>query len=133
MTLADFLAASARRRVVYGEWDCCLFVADWIKARTGRDPAAGWRGTYSTEKGAAKLLRRRGGIVRHFALVAAEHGLRPVARAAEGDVGVLSQPAAGGRMELVAGICTGPRWALLLERGIVSGPAAPVASWRVAR
>lgn len=45
-----------------GEWgvsDCLMTAMDAVEAVTGEDPAAKVRGTYSTEQGAAKLLRRR--------------------------------------------------------------------------
>ncbi|MBN9243933.1 MAG: hypothetical protein J0I98_14170 [Mesorhizobium sp.] len=45
-----------------GEWgvsDCLLTAADAFEAVTGIDYAAAIRGKYSTEQGAAKLLRRR--------------------------------------------------------------------------
>lgn len=45
-----------------GEWgvsDCLMTAMDAVEAVTGFDPAARVRGTYSTEQGAAKLLRRR--------------------------------------------------------------------------
>ena len=45
-----------------GEWggsDCLLTAMDAVEAVTGQDPAQKVRGTYSTEQGAAKLLRRR--------------------------------------------------------------------------
>lgn len=44
-----------------GEWgvsDCLLTAADAIEAVTGEDVMARWRGRYSTEKGAARLLRK---------------------------------------------------------------------------
>lgn len=47
---------------VPGEWgvsDCLLTAMDAVEAVTGIDPAAKVRGTYSTEQGAAKGLRRR--------------------------------------------------------------------------
>lgn len=43
----------------WGESDCLLTVADAIEAVTGIDPAAKIRGKYSSEIGAAKLMRRR--------------------------------------------------------------------------
>lgn len=45
-----------------GEWgvsDCLMTAMDAVEAVTGVDPAAKVRGTYATEQGAAKLLRRR--------------------------------------------------------------------------
>ena len=43
----------------WGVCDCILTAADAIEAVTGKDPAKRVRGIYSTEIGAAKLLRRR--------------------------------------------------------------------------
>ena len=43
----------------WGVADCLLTVADAVEAVTGVDLAAKVRGTYSSELGAAKLMRRR--------------------------------------------------------------------------
>lgn len=43
----------------WGQCDCLLAVADVVEAVTGVDPAAKIRGRYTTELGAAKLMRRR--------------------------------------------------------------------------
>lgn len=47
---------------LFGKNDCCLFAADCVLAITGEDPAQGLRGTYSTEKEAALLVRKLGGV-----------------------------------------------------------------------
>lgn len=44
------------RPVVWGESDCCLWVADIAKEMTGIDPAAPWRGEYASEEEAMKLM-----------------------------------------------------------------------------
>lgn len=46
----------------WGEADCCLFVADALAALYGKDYAAPFRGKYTTEKGAYKLLKKYDGI-----------------------------------------------------------------------
>lgn len=51
---------------VWGQNDCCLFVADWIRARTGRDLASDFRGRYCDEAGASAVLSAAGGIERLF-------------------------------------------------------------------
>jgi hypothetical protein len=43
-----------------------MLIADWVKEVTGRDPATGWRETYSSPRGAAKIIQDRGGLVAHF-------------------------------------------------------------------
>lgn len=50
--LDEFLNGNSARAFKYGEWDCCLFVCDAIKAMTGVDPAGAFRGYYTTRKGA---------------------------------------------------------------------------------
>ncbi|QSX32451.1 hypothetical protein JYB87_11805 [Shewanella avicenniae] len=44
----------------WGEFDCCLFAANAVKAMTGEDYAAAFRGKYSTKAGATKALSRYG-------------------------------------------------------------------------
>lgn len=43
----------------WGTHDCALFGADCVNAMCGIDPAAGFRGTYDTARGAAEVLRER--------------------------------------------------------------------------
>lgn len=53
--LARFLGAESRRPFVWGEADCALFVADWVRLCTGSDPAANLRGRYACKRTAAAL------------------------------------------------------------------------------
>lgn len=54
--LDGFLADYDNRAYEPGSFDCALFVSDWILAITGEDPAADYRGCYSTVEGGLKLL-----------------------------------------------------------------------------
>ena len=58
--LAKFLAENQHRPFCWGSWDCCLFAADAVQVQTGIDYAADYRGSYRTELGAARLLKRHG-------------------------------------------------------------------------
>jgi len=42
----------------WGQNDCCLWAADAILAQTGEDPAEKYRGTYSSELGAFRAMKR---------------------------------------------------------------------------
>ncbi|MEJ1353084.1 MAG: hypothetical protein RPU39_00145 [Candidatus Sedimenticola sp. (ex Thyasira tokunagai)] len=44
----------------WGEFDCALFAADCVKAITGADLAADFRGHYTTAKGSLKALKKYG-------------------------------------------------------------------------
>ena len=46
--LDAFLAEHQFDTFQYGRWDCCLFVCDAVLVMTGVDPAAAYRGTYSS-------------------------------------------------------------------------------------
>lgn len=60
--LGIFLAGTAGRPFRYGEWDCLLRLADWGIVLSGRDAGEGWRGRCRSALGAARVLKRNGGI-----------------------------------------------------------------------
>lgn len=108
-----------------------MFVADFLKASTGRDYAARWRGTYSTKLGAMRLLRRYGGMV---GLASAAFG-DPVPRlhARRGDPVLVGGPyiEQDGIGEAL-GICDGPEAVCLTENGLVRVPMTEAkAAWHV--
>lgn len=80
----------------WGSDDCVLWVADILRAATGRDPAADFRGRYSSKEEAYGLIGPRGlafGIqkrVRRFGWQPMRRGL--VAQAEVGDLGIFREP-----------------------------------------
>ncbi|MCE9679622.1 hypothetical protein LZP69_10665 [Shewanella sp. AS1] len=60
MNLADFVNQQRHRPFVWGEHDCCLMAADWLKANGRGDLAAEFRGKYTTAFGAIRAYRREG-------------------------------------------------------------------------
>jgi hypothetical protein len=58
--LADYLDLVADTPLEWGSHDCALHAANAIRAVTGADHAAHYRGRYRTELGAARALRRNG-------------------------------------------------------------------------
>ncbi len=60
--LNTFISERRHRPFVWGENDCCLFVADWLLAKGSDvgDIAAEFRGTYNSQQGAFKQLLSRG-------------------------------------------------------------------------
>jgi hypothetical protein len=60
--LLRFLTAARGRGFAYGQWDCCLFCAEWVLASGGVDPAAEYRGRLrKSKRGAYALMRRVSG------------------------------------------------------------------------
>lgn len=62
MTVGQFTARLSGSSMQWGDNDCCLIAADWIKERTGYDPMRDLRGTYRGWKQAARVWRAMGGV-----------------------------------------------------------------------
>jgi hypothetical protein len=109
--LAAHIADARGKEFAWGERDCALWCADWVRLCTGTDLGADWRGRYTTEKGAARLMARQG--YSSLAAIPDRHlPTIPVAKAKRGDV-VLN---ADGCL----GICDGRLSHFLTESGITS-------------
>ena len=124
--LEEAINAARAEPFRWGRHDCGLFASDCILAMTGTDPAAEFRGQYQSALGAARILRRLGGLA---GLVASrgypEHATLLYAQA--GDVVYLQR----GRTEAL-GICVGSRVAFLGATGLVFAPLTEASrAWRV--
>ena len=80
----------------YGRWDCCLFVCDAVRAMTGVDPAADFRGSYSSRAEARRALIAHVGSASVEAVVeavTAKHGMPEtgVLHARRGDVALIER------------------------------------------
>lgn len=84
-----YLRTAARRPFAWGEFDCCLFFADWIALRRGVDPAAELRGRYSTEREMRRLVKAAGGIERLVDECVTRAGCRQTANPVVGDIGLV--------------------------------------------
>lgn len=60
--LEDFIESRRKTTFTWGSNDCCLFAANAVRLLTGQDFAADLRGTYKTKLGAARVLKKHGGI-----------------------------------------------------------------------
>ena len=58
--LAEHIEQAYGEPFVWGEHDCVLWCGEWVMKCTGQDYISGIKGTYKTERGAARLLRSRG-------------------------------------------------------------------------
>lgn len=139
LQLAHYLRQAAGRRFAVGTFDCLIFMADWIVAARGVDPAAPWRGAVAGADQARALLRKTGGVRGHVARGLAAIGLRQTDDPKLGDVGLVRAPVRWrGRVvhRLVGAICAGEKkWALFTPDAglVIVGPPAvlPVLAWSV--
>lgn len=98
---AKFLKENANSKFEWGVHDCCLFSANCVLAITGTDYASSFRGTYSNERDAYRLIKQYGSIE---ALVTTLTGIKPV-NGRYADVGDIVLVLQEGR-ELLA-VCNG--------------------------
>jgi hypothetical protein len=105
-----------------------MFVAAWIEARCGVNPAAGW--CYGTPLGAARILKRRGGMAAHFDGCLAPLGIARTDDPQRGDIAIVETEAGE-----IAGIVLGASVACLhQDRGIVTrhrSIAPLIAAWGI--
>jgi hypothetical protein len=134
--LSRYLAEAAARGFVWGEHDCMLFAADWVREVSGVDPAARWRGKYNSQWQAEALLATQGGMGEAMAqaLSACNWSTVSVVALEAGDV-VLAAPREGVvAARHVAGIAVDQRKvALLTQRGkreLVVAPVPVLRAWR---
>lgn len=106
----------------YGTLDCCLFVLNVVRDFTGIDYAEPWRGRYSSERGALKIIMGYGGM---SGLVSAVLGrmIRPIWSVKPGDPVLIGYPlveqdSIGGGL----GIYDGSTLVYLTEKGLATAP-----------
>lgn len=98
--LQRYICTVAREAFAYGKHDCALFAAGGVEALTGEDPAADWRGRYSTELGGLRHLRKAG-FTSHIDQARALFPDIPLGGAMPGDLAIL--PDGGGALGIVQG------------------------------
>lgn len=106
------LAENADRAFEPGVHDCSLFSADMVEAMTGDDPAAAYRGQYSTVA-EGKALLRADGFSDHVAFAESLYTEVPVLQAQVGDLAVIRQFS-----QIGLGVVIGHSIAVAAESGI---------------
>lgn len=125
--MVAYLRRAAREPFAWGQADCALFMADWVRAARGLDPAAPLRGRYRSRRGAARHIRRLGGMEAMGRALAARAGLAETASPQPGDIGLVLDPVAG---PLFA-VRTAIGWAAKSPRGIALVAIPVIVAWRV--
>lgn len=115
--------------------DCMTFCASWVAARTGIDPAAELRGTYSTKAGAHAVMERSGGPLAFMDAHLSNVGASRTDDPKDGDIGLVRM-LTGERPEdvvvaEVGAIRFGPLWASISPTGVIARRAETVAAWRL--
>ncbi|WP_374797259.1 DUF6950 family protein [Paracoccus sp. p3-h83] len=125
--LAAYVARVAREGFAWGQHDCALFAAGAVEAVTGIDPAADWRGRYSSFEGGVKLIRKAG-FSDHIAAARAWFPKVSRAEVMPGDLAVIDT-GAGSAVSVVQG----EMLYVLTEAGLGLIPAEQAASFLAVR
>ena len=121
------IQVSHNKLFVWGTHDCCLFAADVVNELTGIDHAQFLRGRYRTHLGAARIIKKLGGVK-----VIVENALgdeiQPLL-AQRGDIVLIKTKEFGDTLAVCAGeYCFAPGYNGLAKVSIQEA----VAAWRVA-
>jgi hypothetical protein len=134
--LSRFLNDAAGRPFQWGDWDCLLWLAEWVRVNRGIDPAADLRGSYSTMLGAARIVRAGRGMVRLVGDRVSAFGLASAKFGARGDIAIV--PVAGPGSEhfgnVAGAILMDGTAALICQDGLLFNRLAdspPIAAWRI--
>ncbi len=135
MNIHDFLALPHRFRWGgMGGDDCFTFPASWCLDQNGIDPAAAYRGTYSSRREAHELIAAHGGEVDFAGRQLSIIGARRVQQPLDGDVGIVrmlvGESSADMHFALVGAIRFGPLWASISPAGVRATKADFIAAWR---
>lgn len=120
----------------WGVHDCNLWPADWVVRCGHADPAAEWRGLYTTPLGAARLVEDAGGMTQLWCDAANGVGLVVTPRPLAGDVGLIEVMTSDRDPLAIFGrcgaICMGAgQWAVVSEHGLFMAQRPVIAAWRV--
>lgn len=110
--LTRYVTEVARSGFAYGEHDCALFAAGAVKAVTGIDPGAPWRGRYSSFKGGLKLVLKDG-FADHVDIMRRHCPLIPSSSVMPGDLAVI-----GTGRDAALGVVQGALIYVLRETGL---------------
>ena len=112
----------------WGTHDCCMFALNIACEILLTDPAPQFRGTYTTEFGAARALKEHGdGTVRGTVTQILDEEI-PVRTAQRGDLVLLQQPDLGDTL----GVCLGVDSAFVGLDGLHYAPTLDCAcAWRI--
>lgn len=117
LRLAAAIEAARGRPFSWGAQDCCLFAADVVRALTGEDLAAPFRGRYASRAQAVAILGARGGLEAVVTSVLGAPLATPLL-ARRGDV-------------VMVATADGPALGICADRGVcwLTGPAGLVRCW----
>lgn len=126
VNLGAFLERMTMEPFVDGASDCIMTVADWVVLNGHPDPAAPYRGRYSTARERRKLIAEACGIHSLMAGGAIRAGLAWTEQPQRGDIGLIRIDRRN-----IAAICLGERWAMKGDGLVVAHADEVLMAWSI--
>jgi len=117
--LETYLGERLDTPLIWGQSDCCLFVADAVQEISGADIAEWFRGKYKTRKGAFDAMKEfcQGSVQETFQRLAGVYSFKEVDKTQTGDIVLLKADAC----DPVAGrLANGMTVGMAVKFGIIS-------------
>ncbi len=92
--LKEYISNCRSKKFAAGQFDCALFVGEWVHKVTGNDYTLGLKGKYETLRQGRELISRLG-FTSHINIAEKTLSEIPVAQANIGDIGVVSEVSFG--------------------------------------
>jgi len=127
MALSEFLERASLTPFDWGGHDCCQMLRRWVWQKTGADPAPHFR--YSSEREAALLACRAGGLVALIGDLATAAGLARIDEPQAEDIGIIRTLTAAHGIQPVGAIFTGFGWSFITPSGLSRAKVEHVAAW----
>jgi len=124
--LPSYLKMAAAEPFKWGETDCCMFLADWIRWKHAKDLASEFLGRYHSQRGAQLLIKREGGVIALLDKRLLAAGFPRTKAPVSGDAGVIITP-----LGETAAICTETGWVFKSAGGLIAGKPPAAASWKL--
>jgi hypothetical protein len=135
LELNAYLEEAASERWQWGEMDCTLFAANWVRRKRCVDPGARYRGKYASADEARAILKEAGGLRFVFREGLEDLGFVETHDPQDGDVGVILAPLSLSNELPVCGtigaIRCGGLWIARAARGIRGGQFEHLAAWAI--
>lgn len=135
IAVVRYVSELADRPWQWGECDCTMAVADWIKEVRGINPLAKYRGAYSTADEARETAKQAGGFVPEIGRLFDEAGMKRVMIPEDGDVAMVIVPPKFRNVLPVVGVIMairfGKSWVCKGMKGVVGRTDfEPLHIWR---
>lgn len=125
-SLESYLRTVVSEPFIWGQTDCCVFLAEWILWKHAVDLASGFLSLYSSQRGAQRLIKQEGGLLAILDKSLLPAGFPRTKAPMEGDAGLVET-----QLGETAAIRTQTGWVCKSPGGLIAAAFPVIASWKL--